>query len=81
MGLNHDQAATERTYRRIDRIVKIDQSILALRTERQRLVRENEEDEWRSAGGKWHGRTAVSPDDWRNRMRFRIRLQPSTNAA
>jgi len=80
MGLNFDPAASERIFRRMDRIVRIDQNIMALRTERARLVRENEADEWRAQGHRWRGRV-VRLSEYRNNLRFRLRHQPTTNCA
>jgi len=80
MGLNFDAAARERIYRRMDRIIVIDQEVLALRTERQRLVRKNEEDEWISQAHRWRGKV-VSLNEWRNRARFKITRKPTIHAA
>lgn len=80
MGLSYDPQATARTFKRWDRIIQIDQEILALRTERSKLVRENEADEWLSQGQRWRGKV-VSLKQYRNNMRFRIRHQPISHAA
>jgi len=80
MGLNHDKQATARTYKRIDRIIQIDQELKALKCERNRLVRENEADEWLSEGQRWRG-SVVSLAQYRNNLRFRITHQPVTHCA
>ena len=80
MGLSFNPDASARVYRRIDRIIRIDQEVLALRTERQRLVRENEGDEWLAQGKRWRG-SVVSFSEYRNNMRFRIKHQPTTHVA
>ncbi len=80
MGLSYNPPASERVLRRMARIVKIDQERFALDTERRRLVRENEEDEWLACGHQWRGKV-VSLDQFRNNLRFRPRHQPTTHVA
>lgn len=56
---------------------ELDQEIQARRHERVRIVRENEADSWRAEGGQWHGKGQVlSLCEYRNRMRFKVRLTP-----
>lgn len=88
MGLNHqdkDPDNTARQYRRIDRIIQINQERTALQIrdnaladEKRQLVRENEEDEWKrqDSGGR-----VVSLDEWRNRQRYRVYRKSFANAA
>lgn len=80
MGLHFNQQASERIYRRMDRISAIDQSLRALRFERQRLVKENEVDEWLAQGERWRGKV-VSFEAYRNNLRFRWRHQPTSHVA
>lgn len=55
----------------------LDQEIWALRCERNRLVRENQDDSWRAEGGQWQGKgEVIDLCEYRNRMRFRVRLSP-----
>ena len=80
MGLHFNQEASERIYRRMDRIALIDQQLSALRAERQRLVQENEADEWLAQGQRWRGKV-VCLEQYRRNLRFRWRTRPTTNVA